>query len=120
MKKIITLLFFAGLVSTSFAQSGHHQKDNARNSANSYQSPRSGNSNFGDANNSYNRSGRSNDQWNKRGNGNGYGHDSYGVSQNRHNERGDRHGYHRGYRDDSYRNGHKKIFFFRLFHHDRY
>jgi hypothetical protein len=119
MKKIITLLFFAGLVSTSFAQSGYRQKDNTKNNGNSYQSPRSGNSNFGDTRNSNHRGGGSNDQWNKRGNGDGYGHDGYSENWNRHNERGGRYGEHRGYRNESYRNGHKKIFFFRLFHHDR-
>ena len=119
MKKIITLLFFASLMTTSFAQSGHRQKDNAKNNGNSYQSPRSGNSNFGDTRNSNHRGGSSNDKWNNRGNGNGYGHDDYRENRNRYDERRDRYGYDRGYRNEPYRNGHKKIFFFRLFHHDR-
>jgi hypothetical protein len=38
MKKIITLLFFAGCLSTSFAQSGHHRQSNNQSNGNGYKS----------------------------------------------------------------------------------
>ena len=44
MKKIITLLFFAGCLTTSFAQSGHRRQNNDQTNGKGYQqSQNSGN-----------------------------------------------------------------------------
>jgi hypothetical protein len=37
MKKIITLLFLAGCLNTSFAQSGHHRQSDNQSHGNGYQ-----------------------------------------------------------------------------------
>ena len=52
MKKIITLLFFAGLITTGFAQSGHRQQNNSQPNGNGYQSNR----NSGNTHNQYSQS----------------------------------------------------------------
>ncbi len=52
MKKIITLLFFAGLITTGFAQSGHRQQNNSQSNGNGYQSNR----NSGNTHNQYSQS----------------------------------------------------------------
>ena len=119
MKKIIALLFFAGFLTTSFAQSGHRQKNDNQGDEN----VRIGNNNYGDANKTYNE-GYSDNQWSNRGNQNGSGR--YSDRDNRDRDNGDRYNewgnqYNNcsGYSDDSYRNRHRRIFYFRMFHHDR-
>ena len=99
MKKIITLLFFAGCLSTSFAQSGHHQKVTNQSNGNGYQSQQnSGNIRDQYSQNSHNgNGGYSDNQWNKRNNQNEYGYNKDRDNQ----DRGDRKAYQNTYESDN-------------------
>ena len=124
MKKIITVLFFAGFLTTaSFAQSGHRQQTNTQSNGYGYQSHQgSGNhgelssQNFRNDNGDYmdkqrnnrnneNEYGRNNDRYNQdEGN---MGRNQYGYSRNNqwrfedHSYRSWASRHHRMYRDDN-------------------
>jgi hypothetical protein len=106
MKKIITLLFFAGLITTGFAQSGHRQQNNSQPNGNGYQS----NKNSGNTYNQYPQSnGNGNYGANQQNNGNA--ENDYGYNKDRGNRdgegvRGNQYGYsqynQRGWEGHSY------------------
>ena len=114
MKKIITVLFFAGFLTTvSFAQSGHRQQYNTQSSTRGYGSQQySGNSrgqysqNSSTSNGSYNYN-----DGNNRYNENDYGYTNARDNRER-NMREDRYDFHRHnerrfedhYKRDGYRN----------------
>ena len=109
MKKIITLLFFAGCLSTSFAQSGHHQKSTNQSNGNGYQSQQNpGNARDQYSQNSHNgNGGYSDNQWNNRNNQNDYGYNKDRDSQDRGDMSRNQYDYprdnQRGFEDHSYR-----------------
>jgi len=72
MKKFITLLFSAGLVTAAFAQSGDHQRNDTRNSDNRNPSSSYSNNNPSGYPDQYSEEDayNGNSQWNERGNDN--------------------------------------------------
>ena len=107
MKKIITLLFFAGCVATGFAQSGHRQQTNNQSNGNGYQSHQSSGNNLDQySQNSGARNGDYKDyQQKNRNSENGYNKDN--DNQGRGDVRGDQYQYasnnQKGFEDHSYR-----------------
>jgi len=91
MKKIITLLFFAGLITTGFAQSGHRQQNNSQPNGNGYQSNR----NSGNTHNQYSQSNGSGNYSDNQRNNAGTEND-YGYNRDRDNRDG------RGVRGNQY------------------
>ena len=91
MKKFITVLFFAGFLTTaSFAQSGHRQNNNKQTNGNGYQS----NQNSGNNRNQYSQNSRN---------------DNSGYRDNERNNRNNENDYgyndNREHRDREYRGG---------------
>ena len=91
MKKIITLLFFAGCLTTGFAQSGHRQQNNNKSSGIGYQSHQnSGNNTDQYPQNSHYSNGRYRDnEQNSRNTENDYGYNKENDNQGRRETRGD-------------------------------
>jgi len=113
MKKIITVLFFAGFLTTvSFAQSGHRQQYNTQSSTRGYGSQQySGNSRGQYSQNSYKNEGDYNfNGGNNRYNENDYGYNNARDTRERYMREGrydyNRHN-HRRFEDHYYREGHR-------------
>ncbi|KAA9040795.1 hypothetical protein FW778_01770 [Ginsengibacter hankyongi] len=123
MKKIITLLFFAGCLSTSFAQSGHRRQTNQPN-GNGYQSNQNSENNTDQysQNSGYGNGGYSNNQRNNRNTENNYGYNNDRDSQDRGDMRRDQHGYsrdnQRGWEDRSYRSWNRESRHHRMYRDD--
>jgi hypothetical protein len=85
MKKIITLLFFAGCLTTGFAQTGHRQQNNTQSNGNGYQSHQSsGNNRNQYSQNSRNSNGDYRDyRYTNRNNQNDYGYNKDNDNQGR-------------------------------------
>ena len=109
MKKIITLLFFAGCITTGFAQSGHRQQINNQSNGNGYMSHQSsGNNRDQYSQNSRNGDGGYSDkQSNNQNTQNDYGYNKDNDNQGRGDVRGDQYHYasdnQRGFEDHSYK-----------------
>ncbi|KAA9040549.1 hypothetical protein FW778_00425 [Ginsengibacter hankyongi] len=98
MKKIITLVFFAGCLTTGFAQSGHRRQSNDQTDGNGYQSQQSGGYNR-DQYSQHSRDGNggySDNQWNSRNNQNDYGYHKDRDNQERGDMRRNQYDYPRG------------------------
>jgi len=76
MKKFITLLFFAGIITTGFAQSGHRQQNNSQPNGNGYHS----NQNSGNSHNQYSQS-SGNGDYQDHQQGNSYTKNDYGYNK---------------------------------------
>ena len=102
MKTIITVLFFAGFLTTaSFAQSGHRQQNNNQSNGKGYQSQQSSGNNR-DQYSQKSRNGNggySDNQWDNRNNQNNYG---YNRDRDK-RDRGDMKAYHNNYGSDNQR-----------------
>ena len=109
MKKIITLLFFAGCLSTSFAQSGRHQKSTNQSNGNGYHSQHnSGNNRDQYSQNSHKgNGGYSDNQWDNRNNQNDYVYNKDKDNRDRGNIKAYQNNYgsdnQRGFDDHSYK-----------------
>ena len=100
MKKFITILFFAGFLTTaSYAQSGHRQQNNNQSNGKGYPlSQNSGNNRDQYSQNPRNdHGGYRNNEQNNRNNENDYGYNDDGRNRNRY-RREERYGY-QGHRE---------------------
>jgi len=124
MKKIITLLFFAGCLSTSFAQSGHRQQSNNQSNGNGYQlQQNTGNNRDQYSQDSHNgNGGYSDNQWNNRNNQNDYKYNKDRDNQYRGDMRVYQNNYgsdnQRGFDDHSYRSWSRESRHHRMYRDD--
>ncbi len=113
MKKLMTLLFFAGFLTTAFAQSGHKRGNSDQTNGNGYQQGQ----NSVNSHNQFSQNGRKN-----RSNKNGYGKSD--SRANTHGYRGDHEGYSRHNRNrfgnDHYRKNSHRGWFHKRNRYDRY